>query len=54
MSLTSQLITDEAEQIPTKRQNLQNQQHKLEMEEQEIISSEQELRMRAFNDATLN
>ena len=43
----------EAEQIPTKRQNLQNQQHKLEMEEQEIISSEQELRMRAFNDATL-
>ena len=43
----------EAEQIPTKRQNLQNQWHKLEMEEQEIISSEQELRMRAFNDATL-
>ena len=43
----------EAEQIPIKRQNLQNQWHKLEMEEQEIISSEQELRMRAFNDATL-
>lgn len=43
----------EADQIPTKRQNLQNQWHKLEMEEQEIISSEQELRTRAFNDATL-
>lgn len=43
----------EADQIPTKRQDLQNQRHKLEMEEQEIISSEQELRMRAFNDATL-
>lgn len=43
----------EADQIPTKRQDLQNQWHKLEMEEQEIISSEQELRTRAFNDATL-
>ena len=43
----------ETDQIPTKRQNLQNQLHKLEMEEQEIISNEQELRTRAFNDATL-
>ena len=43
----------EADQIPTKRQDLQNQLHKLEMEEQEIISNEQELRTRAFNDATL-
>ena len=43
----------EAEQIPTKRQNLQNQQHKLENGRAGNNSSEQELRMRAFNDATL-
>ena len=43
----------EADQLPTKRQDLQNQLHKLEMEEQEIISNEQELRTRASNEATL-
>lgn len=44
----------EEEQIPVKRQNLQNKQHKLEMEEQELIEQEKVKRERAFNDALLN
>lgn len=43
----------EEEWIPTKRQNLQNQQHQLEMEEQEMVAKEKEVRERAFNDALL-
>lgn len=43
----------EEEQMPIKRQNLQNRQHKLEMEEQEIIAKEKETRERTFNDALL-
>ncbi len=38
-------------QIPVKRQNLQNQQHKLEMEELELIAQEKIVRERAFNEA---
>ena len=37
-----------------KRQNLQNQQHKLEMEEQELIEKEKATRERAFNVALLH
>ena len=47
------LLKVEEEQIPVKRQNLQNQQHKLEMEEQELIKKEKEIREHAFNDALL-
>ena len=47
------LLKVEEEQIPIKRQNLQNQQHKLEMEEQELIAKEKETRERAFNEALL-
>ena len=47
------LLKVEEEQIPVKRQNLQNQQHKLEMEEQELIAKEKETRERAFNEALL-
>ena len=47
------LLKVEEEQIPVKRQNLQNQQHKLEMEEQELIAQEKEIRERAFNEALL-
>ena len=47
------LLIVEEEQIPVKRQNLQNQQHKLEMEEQELIAQEKEIRERAFNEALL-
>ena len=43
----------EEEQIPIKRQNLQNQLHQLEMEEQELIALEKEVRERAFNEALL-
>lgn len=43
----------EEEQIPVKRQNLQNQQHKLEMEEQELVAKEKETRERAYNEALL-
>ena len=43
----------EEEQIPTKRQDLQNQQHKLKMDEQEMIEQEKEVRERAFNVALL-
>lgn len=44
----------EEEQIPVKRQNLQNKQHKLEMEEQELIEQEKAKRERAFNVALLH
>ena len=47
------LLKVEEDQIPVKRQNLQNQQHKLEMEEQEFIAKEKETREHAFNDALL-
>ena len=47
------LLRVEEDQIPTKRQNLENQQHKLEMEEQELIEKEEEVRQRAFNEALL-
>ena len=43
----------EEEQIPTKRQDLQNQQHKLKMDEPEMIEQEKEVRERAFNAALL-
>ena len=43
----------EEEQIPIKRQNLQNQLHQLEMEEQELIAQEKEVRERTFNEALL-
>lgn len=43
----------EEEQIPAKRQNLQNLQHQLEMEEREMLAKEKEVRERAFNDALL-
>ena len=43
----------EEEQIPVKRQNLQNHRHKLEMEEQERIEQEKEIRERSFNEALL-
>lgn len=41
------------EQIPVKRQNLQNQQHKLEIEEQELVANEKVIRERSFNEALL-
>lgn len=40
-------------QIPTERQNLQNLRHKLEMEEQKLISDEKEIMERSFNEALL-
>ena len=47
------LLRVEAEQLPTKRQNLQNERHKLEMEELEKIAQEKVLRERTFNEALL-
>ena len=47
------LLRVEEEQIPVKRQNLQNQRHKLEMEEQERIAKEKEVRERSFSEALL-
>ena len=47
------LLKVEEEQIPVKRQNLQNQQLQLEMEEQELIAQEKEIRERTFNEALL-
>lgn len=47
------LLKVEEEQIPGKRQELQIQRHKLEMEEQEEIDRETEVRQRACNDAVL-
>ena len=48
------LLKVEEEQIPVKRQNLQNHRHKLEMEELEQIAQEKEIRERSFNEALLN
>ena len=47
------LLKVEEEQIPVKLQNLQNHRHKLEMEEQEWIEQEKEIRERSFNEALL-
>ena len=47
------LLKVEEEQIPVKRQGLQNQRHQLEMEEQERIAQEKEIRERLFNEALL-
>lgn len=47
------LLKVEEEQMPVKRQNLQNHRHKLEMEEQERIEQEKEIRERSFNEALL-
>lgn len=47
------LLKVEEEQIPAKRQNLQNHRHKLEMEEQERIAREKEVREHSFNEALL-
>ena len=47
------LLRVEEEQMPTKRQDLQNQQHKLKMDEQEMIEQEKEVREQAFNAALL-
>lgn len=49
----STLLKVEEEQIPVKRQNLQNEQHRLEMEEQELTAEEKTVRERAFNEALL-
>ena len=51
LKLTSLKV--EEGQIPVKRQNLQTHRHKLEMEEQEQINQEKEIRERAFNEAVL-
>ncbi|MCM1515945.1 MAG: ATP-binding protein [Paraprevotella sp.] len=47
------LLKVEEEQIPVKRQNLQNHLHKLEMEERERIEQEKGIRERSFNEALL-
>ena len=47
------LLKVEEEQIPVKRQDLQNRRHQLEMEEQERIAQEKEIRERLFNEALL-
>ena len=47
------LLKVEEEQVPTKRQNMQNRQHQLEMEEQEMVAKEKEVRERAFNEVLL-
>ena len=44
----------EEEQVPAKRQNLQNRRHKLEMEEQEQIAREKDVREHSFNEAVLH
>ena len=43
----------EERQIPVKRQNLQTRRHKFQMEEQELISQEKDIRERSFNEAVL-
>lgn len=43
----------EAEQLPAKRQNLQNERHKLEMDEQELVEAEKQQRTRIYNEAVL-
>jgi hypothetical protein len=49
----STLLKVEEEQIPVKRQNMQNEQHRLEMEELELTAQEKTSRERAFNEALL-
>lgn len=49
----STLLKVEEEQIPVKRQNMQNEQHRLEMEELELTAQEKIARERAFNEALL-
>ncbi len=49
----STLLKVKEEQIPVKRQNLQNEQHRLEMEELELTAQEKSARERAFNEALL-
>ncbi len=48
------LLKVEEEQVPAKRQNLQNRRHKLAMEEQEQIAHEKDVRERSFNEAVLH
>ena len=48
------LLKVEEEQIPVKRQDLQNLRHKLEMEEQEQIAREKDVREHSFNEAVLH
>ena len=43
----------EERQIPVKRQNLQTRRHKFQMEEQELINQEKDIRERSFNEAVL-
>lgn len=47
------LLKVEEEQFPAKRQDMQNRQHKLEMEELELIAQEKEKREQVFNEALL-
>lgn len=47
------LLRVEEEQMPVKRQNLQNEQHKMEMEEAELIAHEKEARERNYDAAVL-
>lgn len=47
-------LSVEASQIPTKRQNYQNEQHKLELEERELVEKEEEVCRRNFNEALLS
>ena len=47
------LLKVEEEQFPTKRRNLQNQLHDLEMKEHELVTEEGEKREQAFNEAVL-
>ena len=43
----------EIDQIPFKRQDLQNQMHRLEMEEQELVERERQVRQEAYNKSLL-
>ena len=44
----------EERQVPVKRQDLQNRRHKLEMEEQEQIAHQKDVREHSFNEAVLH
>ena len=46
-------LSVESDKIPTQRQNLENNLHALNMEEQEILNREHDLRQKAYNDALL-
>lgn len=41
-------------QIPVKRQNLQTRRHKFQMEEQELINQEKDIRERSYNESVLH